>query len=155
MKQSKVQHFVSEETGETYSIFGHPLSDQERERRGQMTCIACPPEENRTRQEDRDVNSVEMMVAKYGPNFWTMNQRRDGDFDQELDLQRALEVRAEAAAAYQRLPEVLRDHYASLEEVAAAAERGEISKLLEAAKEKEPESKPATGSAPAVSEAKP
>lgn len=130
---------------ETWSIPGHPLSDQERERRGQLTIIACDPSESRTRQEDRDVNSIEMMVARFGPNFWTMNQRRDGEFDQDLDLQRVLEVRAEVSAAYARLPQVLRDRFKTLEEVAAAAERGELSAIL----------KPVADSAPVVSEAKP
>lgn len=142
MAKSRVEHFVSEVTGETYSIFGHPLSDQERERRGQMTLINCPPEEDKTRQEE-NIHTPKAMLERYGPNFYAFNNR--GSFDQELDLQRALEVRAEAKAAYDALPKKVREKYSSIFEVAAAAESGELATLM----------KPPADPPPASSEAKP
>lgn len=142
MKKSGVQHFVSEETGETYSIFGHPLSDQERERRGQATLIFCPPEEDKTRQED-NVNTPQAMLDRYGPNFFAMNNR--GQWDQELDLDAVYAAKAAAQQAYDALPLKVRQKYASIHEVAAAAQSGELSEFL----------KPVTASAPVVLEAKP
>lgn len=127
MARSKVEHFVSEETGETYSIFGHPLSDQERERRGQATMIFCPPEEDKTRQED-NVNTPQKMLDRYGPNLFSMNNR--GHFDQELDLQAVYDARAAAQRAYEALPAKVRERFRDIHEVARAAETGELSELL-------------------------
>lgn len=140
--RSKVQHFVDEASGETYSIFGHPLSDQERERRGQATLIFCPPEEDKTRQEDNQ-NTPQKMLDRYGPNFFAMNNR--GFFDQDMDLQAIYAARDAAAEAYAALPQKVRQRYASIHEVARAAETGELSEFL----------KPVAASAPAVPEAKP
>lgn len=127
MKKSGLQHFVSEETGETYSIFGHPLSDQERERRGQATLIFCPPEEDKTRQED-NVNTPQKMMDRYGPNFFAMNNR--GHWDQELDLQAVYDAEDAGRRAYEALPAKVRERYASIHEVVRAAETGELSELL-------------------------
>lgn len=148
MSKSKVAHFVSEATGETYSIYGHPLSDEERERRGQLTLVACTPEEDRTRQEDAIGRSPEDLLKRYGPVFAA---GRGGVFDETVDLQRLYELRDELQSSYRGLPAAVRQRYSSFEAVVQAFAAGQLS----AADLKPVESKPVTVSAPAVSEAKP
>lgn len=154
MSKSKVQHFVSEQTGETYSLFGYPISDEERERRGQMTLIDCSGDVDRTRQEDAVGRSPKDLWERFGASFGA-DVRKSGVFQQDLDLQAAYEARGKMAAAYAELPKFVRDRYPDLEAVVAASERGELEALYKAQEPKKPDDQPAAGSAPVGSEPKP
>lgn len=112
---------------ETFSIV-HPLSDQERERRGRATLVMCTPEEDMARQEFKEQVDVNRVVSQYGTNLFVMNHR--GEFHQELDLTTAYQAVEESRAAWAKLPKEVRERYGSWDALQTAAESGELSEFL-------------------------
>lgn len=97
----------------------------------QFDGIACPPEEDRARQEDLPATDIRYQLSRYGvgrtPTYGVV------DFD--VGLQEAIASVDAARAAWERLPQSVRDRYKSWPEVEKAAISGELEKVLHPPKE--------------------
>lgn len=76
-----------------------------------------------TRQEFAKETEVEFILQRYGV---PTGQGRYGEVDTTVDLQEAIRLQSELAAAYGRLPETLRQRYGNWAEIIAAADAGEL-----------------------------
>lgn len=123
------------------SLPGHPFSDAEREERGQLCCIVCPPEEDKARQEFAQQVDINRVVNQFGQNFHAMTPV--SGFDQDLDLQGAFAARAAAADAWERIPLKVRERFPSWAQLMAADKDGSLAAFLKPAE-------PPASSPPAV-----
>lgn len=132
---------VFDPTEALQSLPGHPFTDAERERRGQLTVIVCPPEEDKARQEFAQQVDINRVVNQFGQNFHAMTPV--SGFDQDLDLQGAFAARAAAADAWERIPLKVRERFPSWAQLMAADKDGSLAAFLKPAE-------PPASSPPAV-----
>lgn len=77
-----------------------------------------------TRQEYKKETEVDFILQRYGLPTPT---GRFGEYDSTVDLQEAIRLQGELAAAFDRLPEKLRQQYGSWAAIIEAADRGVLS----------------------------
>ena len=86
-------------------------------------------QENKVRQELKDESDITSILARAGLNPLQTRQPLYGEVDYTIDLQRAYAAVQEAASAYERLPEHIRDKYPDWDSVVRAVEAGELTGL--------------------------
>lgn len=86
--------------------------------------IACPPQEDKARQEFRDEADVNLLLKRYGaiPNPKPVG----GEWDFSTDLQGAYALLNDAKRLFQDFPQPLRSQYRNWQNVYAAIMSGEI-----------------------------
>lgn len=94
------------------------------------TGIACPPEEDLTRQEDKEATDINKMLTRFGVN---VNHRQPvfGAQDFDLDLQQALSAIAQAKEAHRGLPDDLRKKYRTWKDLLNAIDTGRLTISLD------------------------
>lgn len=84
-----------------------------------------PDNPDRARQEYKQDADINYMLSRFG-----ITQPRGtptyGEWDDNIDLQQALDAVAEARAGYRNLPEELRNKFGSMEDLLRAVENGSL-----------------------------
>lgn len=93
----------------------------------QATRLHFPGDEPGARQEFKQQTDVNYIMKRYGGVPQGLSQF--GEVDYTLNLQEALTRASEAKAAYDRLPQELRQRYPSWPAILDATMRGEIQKI--------------------------
>jgi len=91
--------------------------------------LACPPEEDKARQDLFPQTDVNRVVNVYGENFHAMS--RPVGVDYRLDLQTAIAAVQQSVDEWQRLPEPIRREFVSWDRLVDAAHDGSLESFLE------------------------
>lgn len=94
----------------------------------ELTALSFPPEEDRTRQEQRDSVDINKLMARHGVQV-PMRAFESGDVDFDTDLMSAYGAVDRARAAYDQLDRAAREKYPTLGEFLEAVayqERGTV-----------------------------
>lgn len=110
-------------------------TDEVRETIGQATGIDCSADPMITRQEERELADVNQIMKRFNytgllPAGMTNRHPVFGDNDMDLDLQQALNAAAATSAAFDRLPQAVRDKYPTWLKVLSAVESKELNEDL-------------------------
>lgn len=89
------------------------------------TAIACPPEEDKARQEFAEDADVNVILRRFGAGGFQPRPVVYGVQDTDDELQDVYTAVAEAEAGWLKLPEHLRKRYPGWPELIQAMERGE------------------------------
>lgn len=89
--------------------------------------LACPPGEDRTRQEFKDEADVNVILRRVGAGGFEPRPMVYGVQDTDADLQTIYAAAAVAQDGWLKLPEHLRRRYPGWPELLAAVDRGEAS----------------------------
>lgn len=79
------------------------------------------------RQEFKDEQDINKMLARYGvPQALAAQRATTEEVNFDMDLQQALHNIRETRAAFNRLPQHLREKYSTWQQLLAALDRGEV-----------------------------
>lgn len=134
-KEHTIKHelaAIAAEPGEQLPIFRMRTqmdSAEENERHGLEAAIRCPPEEDRTRQADKDSADInKIMERAQRGHMPVLRAVHYGEQDDSLSLLSALNAADNVFDAWASLPEETRKKYPSPEHLMYAAQRGTLTR---------------------------
>lgn len=103
----------------------------------EVTGLACPEDEDRTRQEFAEEADVNVLLRRYGAV--PMGEATYGEFDYDVHLHQAVNGVRQARDDYRRMPAEVRNQFPTFEAFMAAVEDGRLEITTEpAVKQPEP-----------------